>query len=419
VLKRIIAVAVLGGLFALPACTSNQSAAQPSKAIGNTSVDELQFQVGTANYAGTTFLNMVSTFRQPNGLSALLVNTPSIALPFTNTAPAVLPGGVCPNTCTIVAGDDSGQPRISGTTIQNNGVIPPDPRTFPQTVGAFAYGIIAANVSTTGADTLTFYPSTSSANQFGVPPTEGQLAIRQPIYGAAVTPAITQRAFYVGEPFAPIFLDGSLGLSEGGGANGVPAFNGYPSGFTTVALTPTLGTYTMTTGLPNASSPIPTFTSTTTMTSLAVLPVMPTPVFTSDGLGGGSFALTVPAGIRETAIFIRDLAPSGATIFYYTVVSHATGAQTITIPDNIGPVANTTPAVAGGTGHPTFNAGDGLSFVAIGFDYPAMEAVPIGSGLPQAPIINNSGTACSGGGTATTCPGQADVTLSPAGAGAE
>jgi hypothetical protein len=32
----------------------------------------------------------------------------------------------------------------------------------------------------------------------------------------------------------------------------------------------------------------------------------------------------------------------------------------------------------------------------------------------MAPVINNSGGPCSGPGTSTTCPGQADITVSPA-----
>jgi hypothetical protein len=57
--------------------------------------------------------------------------------------------------------------------------------------------------------------------------------------------------------------------------------------------------------------------------------------------------------------------------------------------------------------------------VAVSFDYPAMEAVPVGAGPPQAPVINNSGTACTFSGTTSTCPGQADVTVSGAVTAAE
>ena len=113
-LKRILALAVLGGLAALPACTSNQAAVEPHFTPVNTSTSELQFQVGTATYGANQFLNTVVTFRQPNGLSALLADTPSISLPFTNTAPAA------------VAFNDSGKPQITGTPETLNGVASTD-----------------------------------------------------------------------------------------------------------------------------------------------------------------------------------------------------------------------------------------------------------------------------------------------------
>ena len=374
-MKRIIALAALGGLIALPACTSGQSAVEPPKTIANVTSNELQFQVGTANYSGTTYLNTVVTFRQPNGLSALLVDTPAISLPFTNTAPASVTGATTVN----YAGNDTGKPQITGEQILNNGSPVTDPRTFPMTVGAFAYGFLASNTQTTGAYNPTFYPVATSSQE----------AIRMPIYGAAV--GVTQRAFYVGTPFATV------------PASIAPGFIGYPSGFTSFAITPTTGTYSLTVGLPNASTPIPNFTSTTQLTSLALLPAMPAPTFATDGAGGGTVSVVIPAGVLETAVFIRDLdVNTGGVDSYHTVVFHATGAQTATLPDT------------------TFaNAGDTVSMVAIGFDYPAMEAVPMAASPPQAPVINNSGAACSGPGTTSTCPGQADITVSPAGAGTE
>lgn len=373
-MKRIIALAALGGLIALPACTSGQSAVEPTKTVANVTTSELQFQVGTANYSGTTYLNTVVTFRQPNGLSAMLANTPAISLPFTNTAPNNV-GGI------NYAGNDSGKAQITGEQILNNGTPVTDPRTFPMTVGAFAYGFLASNSTTTGAYNPTFYPSATASQE----------AIRSPIYGAAATPAVAQKAFYVGTPFATV-------------PNSIaPGFIGYPSGLTTVALTPTTGTYSLTVGLPNASTPIPNFTSTTSLTSLALLPAMPAPTFVSDGAGGGTVSVTIPAGVLETAVFIRDLdVNTGGVDSYHTVVFHATGAQSATLPDT------------------SFaNLGDTASMVAIGFDYPAMEAVPMTATPPMAPVINNSGGACSGPGTTSTCPGQADVTVSPTGAGTE
>ncbi|MBV8369875.1 MAG: hypothetical protein JO036_13255 [Candidatus Eremiobacteraeota bacterium] len=365
--KRILALAALGGLIALPACTSGQAAVEPQKTIANTAASELQFQVGTANLQGVAGLNTVVTFRQPNGLSALLDNTPTITLPFTNTAPP------------SVAANDSGTNRISGTPQTNNGQPSTDPRTFSQSVGAFAYGFLASNSTTTGANNSAFYPSTNS----------------MPYYTAAA-----RRAFYVGpgNPFVPNFKDGSLGTT----------FSGYPSGFTTFVLTPGAGTYTLAVGLPNASTPIPTFTATTTLANTTLLPNMPAPVVTSDGTGGLTVTETIPPGILETLIFIVDR----NTANFYTLVMRGTGPQTATLADNLGPIT-------GGVAGPSLNPGDLYRVFAFGFDYPAIEAVPVGANPPQAPVINNAGTPCTFSGTSSTCPGQADLTQSPPATGAE
>ena len=339
---------------------------EPHFTPANVTTSELQFQVGTANLNGAAGLNTVVTFRQPNGLSALLDNTPSISLPFTNTAPA------------SVAFNDSGQPRISGTAQTPNGVTSTDPRTFSQAVGAFAYGFLASNSATSGANNSVFYPASNS----------------MPYYAA------TRRAFYVGpgNPFVPNFKDGSLGTT----------FNGYPSGFTTFALAPGAGTYTLTVGLPNASTPIPTFTASTTMASTALLPLMPPPAVTSTGAGGLTVTEVIPPGILETLIFIVDR----NTANYYTLVMRGTGPQTATLANNLGPIT-------GGVAGPSLNPGDLYRVYAFGFDYPAIEAVPVGANPPQAPVINNAGTACTFSGTSSTCPGQADLTQSAAVNGAE
>lgn len=381
-LNRYLALAVLGGLLALPACTSGQSRAEPPYTpvnVGGTA--KLQFQVGTANYAGTLYLNTVVSYRQPNGLSALLDSTPSITLPFTNTAPAT---AVNPGTgdTEVIAGNDSGTNKIGGTIQTNNGVKSSNPLSFAQDVGAFSYGFLASNSVTTGANNSVFYPAGDRSVQGNL--YEGN---RSPYYADAVPRS--QRAFYVGPPFG-----------TGDFASFGTTFLGYPSGFTTFALHPTTGTYTLSVGLPNASTPIPTFTATTTMSSLAMLPTMPAPTITSNGAGGATVALTVPAGISETGVFMRDVSPTAGVVAYYTVVFHGAGPQSTTFTGSVA-------------------AGDTIDGVAVGFDYPAMEAVPMGANPPQAPVINNSGTACSFTGPSSTCPGQADISVSPAGAGVE
>ena len=369
--KRTLAIAVLGGLAALPACTSNQGAVAPPVTPANLTANKLQFQVGTANYSGAIALNTVVTYRQPNGLSALLDDTPVITLPFTNTA---APAGSV----------DNGANTISGVAQPANGVGVP-PSTFGTGVGAFAYGFLASNSTTTGANNSTFYPSTN----------------RSPYYGAAIGQAA--RAFYFGpgNPMVSNFKDGSFPNT----------FLGYPTGFTTFGLTPTTGTYSLAVGLAGASVTVPTMTATTSLTSLTPLPNFAAPTYTSDGAGGGTVTLTVPAGVTETLVEVVDTT-AGA---YYSLIVRGTGPQTATLAPNLGTISGGVagPSIAPPPAGSPPGTGDGVRVIAVGFDYPALEAAPIGSSPAQAPVINNAGSACTFSGTTSTCPGQADITVSP------
>ena len=359
--KRTLALAALGGLIVLPACTSGQSAFQPPVSVANLSANKLQFQVGTANYSGTVFLNTVVTFRQPNGLSAMLDDTPVITLPFTNTGAPTGNG-------------DAGTNTISGSVQPANG-LPVAPTTFGVSVGAFAYGFLASNSATSGANNSTFYPSSN----------------RSPYYAPA---AIPPRAFYFGPGNSMVsnFKDGTF----------PPGFTGYPTGFTTFAMTPTTGTYSLAVGLQGASTTVPTFTATTNLTSLTPLPPFLAPTYTSDGAGGGTVSLTVPAGVTETLVEIVDVTAG----FYYSLIVRGTGPQTATLAPNLG-------TITGGVAGASIAPGHAYRVIAVGFDYPALEAAPIGSSPAQTPVINNAGTACTSSGTSSTCPGQADLTVSP------
>ncbi len=362
--KRALALAALGGLIALPACTSGNTAFEPPTTVANLNANQLQFQVGTANYSGTTYLNTVVTFRQANGLSALLDDTPVITLPFVNTG-------------ATGANVDAGTHVISGAAQPPNGAAATND-TFGTAVGAFSYGFLASNSATSGANNSTFYPAGN----------------RSPYYSTAFTP----RAFYIGPPFSVNFKDGTYPST----------FLGFPSGFTTFALTPTTGAYSLAVSITGTSTTVPTYTANTTMNSTATLPAYPAPVYTTDGAGGGTVALTVPAGVTETLVEIVDTTAGN----YYSIEVKGTGPQTATLADNLGPVA-------AGVAGPSIPPGNGVRVIAVGFDYPALEAVPMSSSPPQAPVINNAGTACSFSGTTATCPGQADLTVSPAFTGAE
>ena len=143
---RLLSLVALGGISALSACTSGQPAiVPPSTAVNLAATAKLQFAVGTANIAGTTGLNTVVTFRQPNGLSATFVNTPTI----TGPATFVVPGsGLDTNTI-------SGSPQVAAglaSTIT----------TFGQNGGAFAYGL--APISTNQNSPIGFLANLTQSN---------------------------------------------------------------------------------------------------------------------------------------------------------------------------------------------------------------------------------------------------------------
>jgi len=248
--KSSLRLAALGCISMLAACTGGQSGSLPAyQSVNVPATTKLQFSVGTANYAGTAALNTVATFRQiSNGLSATLLNTPSIVGPAGFTVPAV-----------ASAGNDGGTNSITATPQTLPGLTPA-PTTFGQSIGVFAYGFAPLNSTTNG------------------PPNPGGFS-RQPFYSAS------QMRPVLGPPATPDFHDGNTASS----------FVGYPSGFASfagVALVP--GTYTLNVLVPSADPKlVSNLTAAGTLTSTALLPTFAAPTFASDGAGGGTGPQTV------------------------------------------------------------------------------------------------------------------------------
>jgi hypothetical protein len=346
-------LAAMGGLGMLPACTSGQSAVvPPSTSVNVTAISKLQFAVGTANIAGTPGLNTVVTFRQTDGLSGTLLNTPRIVGPHGFVVPAD-PNN--PTNTDVGANVINGSPQVASGAASTS-------TTFGLSGGAFAYGFAPLNSDVTGT------------------PNFGAFAL--PFYAAASA----QQSYILGpgNAFVPNFRDGTI-----------PGFPGYASGFTDFASAPVAGTYTLTVTVPTSGQVIAPFTAAATLKSTALLGAFATPIFASDTTGGGAVTVTVPAGCREALIYVVDTTAG----LSYTFETTAPGTQTITIPDDIGPILS---GVAG----PTLAAGDAVSVFAAGFDYPAIEASPIGKNPPQTPKITGAN-------------GQADITTSAAASGTQ
>ncbi len=325
---------IMGAIVALGAgCTSGNGALEPPFTSVNLHDNKLQLAVGVATFSdGTAGLNAVATFRQPNGLSATLLNTPTLTGPFTVPAAAS-------------AGTDAGTNHITGSPQALPGTVPAV-TTFGQSGGVFAYGFAPDNSTTSGAP------------HYGV--------YTQAFYGTA---ALTGGELRGGPPAYPTTTNGLFD----------PAFTGYTLGFTTFAMAPVAGAYNLSVNIPSGNNPGATITApTATLTSTVGLPAFAAPpAFVEDGAGGGTATCTPPAGTTETLVeFVDNTTAAGV---FYTVVVPGGGAVTATLPDNLGPTKTsaTTPSI------PT---GDSYFVECIAADYPLFEAGPPGN-TQQTPTI--------------------------------
>ncbi|HET7813024.1 MAG TPA: hypothetical protein VFL13_01470 [Candidatus Baltobacteraceae bacterium] len=371
----------------------------PVTQVNTQTIGKLEFAVGTANFGfdgNAIGLNVVTSFRQSGGLSAVLLNTPTITGPsgFSNSAdnqnPAESPDckkGV------LHAGADAGTNKISGSPQNPNPIATPLPATFGQGGGVFGYGIEPLN-STTSSGRQSPY--------FGV----GNLTAdcdQTPDYPAYPTP------FYM-SPSAVATLDNNFGLKTApvylGGPPAYPFFKdtsypanfaGFSQGFNAFELTPVAGSYSLNVTIPAANANTATVSASATLASVSGLASYGSaPTWTSDGRGGGSGTVTVPSDSRivETMVYVYD-ENNGS---YFTAGPiRGTGAQPYSIPDNLG--ACGTIGCQGTSPQPGMAASDTIVVYAASYDYGMFEASrPISTS--QTPAITGAN-------------GQADVTFSP------
>jgi hypothetical protein len=251
------------GIALLTGCTSGQLGVEPTTQVADVQNGTvLQFAVGTANFAGTVYLNTLETYRQANGLSATLYNTPSI----TGPAGFVVTNAAATNT-------DLGTSHISGTAPTQPGTVAVV-TTFGQSGGAFGYGFAPDNSSTTGAPTFTQYSS--------------------PMYIAGARP------FLLGPPVTPDTHSGTYPTG----------FLGFSSGFVAFGVTPVAGQYTLTVTVPGSlpgSAPAAVKTATGTLASTVGLPTIAAPTITPTVGGGASFTVAPqPAGATNQVLYVRN-----------------------------------------------------------------------------------------------------------------
>lgn len=436
--RYILAIAAAGVL--LSGCGGGGNGSKgipPISSVNPVQTGTLEFAVGTANFDGVAGMNVVATYRQANGLSNVLVNTPTITGPFT------LPTGGATPVAVPVANAGTGWGDSYGTLpggygpMDSNGTITGTSQLVqPGTPAA------ANNVSTFGQSGGVFTNGFAPANSTNQGVAYTNTPYVEPLYANVLASTANVFTPYGGPPAFDPNKDG-MGLRDGLSSLAVA---GIPEGFTIFAgVTPAAGTYTLSLAVPTGfNGPTPTVANVSTtakLTSTAQLPTLAAPAITLDGAGGGT--VTVPpadftGGISEVYIQIVDTG-NGGTIncqspnpaqpgnagglgadgaggaVYYTLVAKAAG--TYTLPDTDGPNTNTTggttslkpsesictgaanTAANGGTVTP----GDNYSVQLVGTDYDMYGATY--------PISTSASP------TLTGANGQADITVSAAATG--
>lgn len=340
IVKRLLVVAAL---FATASCgnvTQGNSVLPGQTQVPLANLGKLTFAVGTARLQdGTTGLNVVAYLRQSNGLTAYLVNSPSISGPSGFTVPASA-GNADAGTSSITSTPQGGS---TNTTFGTQG-------------GVFGGGIGPFNAT---QSTSNFYP--------GNPP-----PYATPFYSSG-TGSAAPASLLIGPPAVPQFTNIQF----------PPGFAGYLPGFTAFEAAPVAGSYTMKVVVAAANATGTTVTGSATLNSTAPMGAVAAPSFAKDGAGGGTVTFTAPAGATESLVFIVD--HTATPNVYYTIGPiMGSGAQSGTLTDSLGP-CGTPPC--GSTSIPT---GDTYSIIVVSFDYPDFEATQPGN-TSQTPTVTSAG----------------------------
>jgi hypothetical protein len=348
-------VAALGGVLGVSACTAGQTGPPTVTAVspvqnGNTA---LSLAVGTANIAGHTglSLNVVPLYRQKNGSSAVLVDTPKLIGPFTlPTVPGSLGTGSPPqyDVNSTAATGPSGV-EIAGKFIEGSpqsgqiGTPSSVNSTFGTNGGVFGNGFAPVNYGTSGtpADSVYtpyFQPFYAGLNVVG---------------GAVVTTNNT----FVQSASAPAFDPAGNGHGPTG-----PNFpvNGLSLGLNVFqGVVPGAGTYTLSVAIATTGSAAPAVTfngdGTITTTNLAIAaPVVGAYVETIDYGDGGTNCNG--ASVAAPVYYTQWVTASGAVTLSNANAPYGQTVAICTAADNTAAAGAPTP-------------GDQIQVVVIGFDY--------------------------------------------------
>jgi Mrp family chromosome partitioning ATPase len=402
-------VLTLGAIaFALSGCGSSPNQTAPN--VATLSSNTLQFAVGTANMYGLgTALNVVATYRQPNGNSGTLLNSPTITLP------AAIPGalsagaaGTGYDACsTAPTAPAAGETRITSTpqAALSNAVT-----SFGQSGGVYGLGIEPFNSQGQGDCTP------ASTNATGTPFQTAPYPV--PLYDTA-SPSFAGAA---GDPNAFIPWGGPPAFLLTGSAVSVVGSSNYPAGTAGVSegidvfagIAPVAsGLYTLAVAIPTTTAGTPTPTATFTLpAALTVLGAATAPAYVPGATGGGTFAFVMPALATEAYLQITDYGPATGTAAgcngsgtgdtnptvgngvgnAITYTLEATASGTLTLPPALGPggapsVCTAAQNVAAdGAGTPD----DQISIQVVAFDYDLYHAsYPASLGVSN-PVITGA-----------------------------
>ncbi len=332
-----IAAAFLAG------CSTNGATSIPSSAQAPLTGFTLQVAVGTAiigQDGNAPALNVVTTFRQSGGSTAVLMDDPALTGPAGFKVPAGARGaysnpGAFPN---IGGNVDAGTSTIS-TAPQVPLNVNPVNTTLGTFTGAFSYGFgpfNSDNVMTSVGAYMPGNPNQTPGNGFlsSIYAGSSVIALSQnttfdatqplPFYG-------TNLMDYLGGPPAyPFFKDGTF----------PGTFAGYSQGFYLFETPPVAGSYDLSVKIPAVNAAVQTYKASATLKSAASPFGGPLTVggIIEDGKGGLSGTVTIPSGVTEAMVYIVD---ATAGLFYTVGPIKATGTQSWTLPDFLGPCNGT------------------------------------------------------------------------------
>jgi hypothetical protein len=406
-IKTIISLGAIG--FALAGCGASPNQSVPNQVA--ISSNTLQFAVGTANLYGTaTALNVVATYRQPNGDSGTLVNSPTISLP------AAIPGALSANAG--MAGFDACSTAATApaagetTAITSTSQAPFSTAvtSFGQSGGVFGIGIEPYNA--TGQGDCTPAGTSSTGTPFQVAPYPVPLYdTASPSYAAGADPNV-----FVPWGGPPDFLLTGSSSSVVGNGNYPAGTAGVGEGIDVFAgIAPVAGgSYTLSLSIPTTTAGTSTPSKSATMpAALKILGLAAAPAYVPDvaGDGGGTFpTFAMPALATQAYLQITDYGPatagaascngsgttSNATVgnmvgnpVYYTRFATATGS--LTLPPLVGPGG--TPSVCTAAQNTATNGAatpaDTIAIQVIGFDYDLYHAsYPASLGVAAPAQIN-------------------------------